>query len=223
MKLASPAVDYRKLRWNNLFSAPFSHLKLLLFWPLFGLLFLLVERFYPVEQYYVMHHPLDDVIPFCEWFLLPYLFWFVFLVGMHLYTLLYDVAAFRRLMYFIILTYGITLVIYFLFPTCQQLRPIAFERDNPLTRFIAAFYRFDTNTNVCPSLHVVGSFAVMFTAWQSRGLRSRAWKAAFAVTAILISISTVFMKQHSLWDVIAALPICLLGYGLCFWRHAKNP
>lgn len=223
MKIASPAVDYRKLRWNNLFSAPFSHLKLLLFWPVFGALFLLVERFYPVGQYYVMHHPLDDVIPFCEWFLLPYLFWFVFLVGIHLYTLLYDVAAFRKLMHFIILTYGITLAIYFIFPTCQQLRPLVFERDNPLTRFIAAFYRFDTNTNVCPSLHVVGSFAVMFTAWQSRGLQSRAWKAAFAVTAILISISTVFMKQHSLWDVIAALPICLLGYGLCFWRHAKNP
>lgn len=31
---------------------------------------------------YRRHCALDDVIPFCEYFLIPYLFWFAFPVGM---------------------------------------------------------------------------------------------------------------------------------------------
>lgn len=52
---------------------------------------------------YRRHCALDDVIPFCEYFLIPYLFWFAFLVGMHLYTLLYDTETLRRMMRYIIL------------------------------------------------------------------------------------------------------------------------
>ena len=94
-------IDYRKLRFHNLGSDEYKHLKLLLYWPIYGLLFLFVERFYPVTDYAVVYCPADDLIPFCEWFVLPYMFWFVYLVGMHLYTLLYEVDAFKKMMKFI--------------------------------------------------------------------------------------------------------------------------
>lgn len=163
-----------------------------------------------------MYCPLDDLIPFCEWFLIPYLFWFVYLVGMHLFALLYDVDAFKLMMKYIILTYSAAIIIYLIWPTCQQLRPASFERDNILTRFIAAFYQFDTNTNVCPSIHVIGSLAVMEAALWSKVIRSKGIKTAFVIVAILICISTVFMKQHSVLDILAALPICLTGHILYF-------
>ena len=41
---------------------------------------------------------------------------------------------------------------------------------------------------------------------------------AFTVLAVLISLSTVFLKQHSAVDVIAAVPVCAVGYGLAFAR-----
>ena len=215
-KLVNPLVDYRKLRWSNINSEQYKHLKLLLYWPVYGLLFLFVERFYQVDFYYPMYCPLDDLIPFCEWFLIPYLFWFVYLVGMHLFALLYDVDAFKLMMKYIILTYSAAIIIYLIWPTCQQLRPASFERDNILTRFIAAFYQFDTNTNVCPSIHVIGSLAVMEAALWSKVIRSKGIKTAFVIVAILICISTVFMKQHSVLDILAALPICLTGHILYF-------
>ena len=214
--LVTPLVDYRKLRWSNINSEQYKHLKLLLYWPVYGLLFLFVERFYQVDFYYPMYCPLDDLIPFCEWFLIPYLFWFVYLVGMHLFALLYDVDAFKLMMKYIILTYSAAIIIYLIWPTCQQLRPASFERDNILTRFIAAFYQFDTNTNVCPSIHVIGSLAVMEAALWSKVIRSKGIKTAFVIVAILICISTVFMKQHSVLDILAALPICLTGHILYF-------
>jgi len=220
--LPPPEVDYRQLRLSNLNTPAFRHLYLLLYWPLFGLLFYIAEWVYQPAAFFPMHCALDDVIPFCEVFLIPYLFWFVFLVGMHLYTLLYDVNAFRKMMYFIIFTYSAALIMFYLFPTCQNLRPAVFPRDNLLTRMMGEFYQCDTSTNVCPSLHVVGSMAVVFAAWQTRRLQSRGWKWAFGVTGVLISISTVFVKQHSILDVLTAVPLCAAGYVL-FFRTASLP
>ena len=211
-------VDYRKFRLNQLNTDRFRHLKLLLFWPVFGLLFTYMERLRPVAHYHVVHCFLDDLIPFCELFLIPYLLWFLALAGMLVYTLLFDVKSFRRFMWFIMFTYTVTLVIYLIFPTCQQLRPESFVRDNVLTRFLGWFYTFDTNTNVCPSIHVIGAAAVMFTAWHAKGLSNWPGRIAFTVLAVLISLSTVFLKQHSAVDVIAAVPVCAVGYGLAFAR-----
>lgn len=204
--------DYRTLRFNNLCSPEFRHLLLLLFWPVFGILFALLERGGITSGFHPMYSPIDDMIPFCEFFLPAYMFWFVFLVGGILYTLLCDVPAFRRMMYFIMVTYTITVIIYFIYPTCQNLRPESFSRDNIFTRFMAGFYEFDTNTNVCPSIHVIGSVAVMLAAFDTRRFKTPGWKIAFAVMTALICVSTVFLKQHSIIDVLAAIPVCLVGW-----------
>ncbi len=220
--MITPSVDYRQFRLSRLNTPEFSHVKLLLFWPAFGLAFLFAERFYPVAHYYAMHCALDDLIPFNEWFLIPYLFWFVYLIGALAYTFFFDVPNFRKMMWFVIFTYSVTLAIYLLFPTCQLLRPAVFPRDNVLTRFIARFYVFDTNTNVCPSLHVIGSIASLFGLWGSPRFSSRGWRIASGTAAFFVSISTVFMKQHSILDVFAALPICLVGYWLCYVRPGRR-
>jgi len=169
-----------------------------------------------------MHCALDDLIPFNEWFLIPYLFWFVYLIGAVAYTFFFDVPGFRRMMHFVMITYSATLLIYFLFPTCQMLRPEVFPRDNVLTRFIAGFYVFDTNTNVCPSLHVIGSLAAFFAFWHTPIFSTRGWRIASGIAAFFISISTVFMKQHSVLDVLAALPLCAIGYYFAYVHKPKR-
>ena len=216
-KQIKPEVDYRRLLLGTLKPEETRHLWLLLYWPIYGAFFFFVEKMYRPDGYYSVCCPLDDAIPFCELFLIPYLFWFVYLIGMHVYTLIYDVAAFRKMMYFIMITYSATIIIYLIFPTCQDLRPAEFERDNILTRFMAEYYAFDTNTNVCPSIHVIGSLAVMLTSFHCKDF-GRGTKIAFAATGILIALSTVFVKQHSVIDIAAAIPICAIAYFICFRR-----
>lgn len=215
-------VDYRKFRFNKLNTPEFGHLKYLFYWPVFGLLFMSVERLWIRPSYHSMYCSWDDAIPFCEIFLIPYIFWFIFLIGIHAYTLLFDTDSFKKLMRFIILTYSAAIIIYILFPNCQELRPEAFERENFLTRFMSDYYQFDTNTNVCPSIHVIGSLAVMFCAWHSKHFSKPGWRIAFSITAVLISISTVFLKQHSVLDIIAALPICIIAYILVYHIKLKK-
>lgn len=211
-------VDYRKFRWGKLNTPEFEHLKYLIFWPIYGFFFLIVERLWIRDSYTPIYCSLDDKIPFCEYFLIPYLFWFVFLVGIQIYTLLYDTENFKKFMKFIIVSYSAAVIIYILFPNCQELRPVVFERDNLFTQFMTGFYQFDTNTNVCPSIHVIGSVAVMLCAWNSKHLHTTGWRIIFGLTAFLISISTVFLKQHSVLDVLAAVPVCVIAYMVSFHR-----
>lgn len=208
-------VDYRNFRLSKIITPEYSHLKLLLYWPCFGLVFLLLERGINIE-----YHPVscewDKYIPFCEFFIIPYYYWFIFLIGMHIYTLFFDVDAFKKMMYFIMITYTVTSIIYIFYPTMQQLRPPVFERDNICTRIVAFLYVFDTNTNVCPSLHVIGSFATLFTAWNSKRYSTPLWRLVYTVLAVFISVSTVFLKQHSIIDVLVALPICFIAYPFAY-------
>lgn len=198
-----------------------NHLWLLVFWPLYGLLFWLLERVVPVAQFYPMYVKLDDWIPFCEWFVIPYTVWYGYLAGMHLYLLFTDVPAFRRMMWFLIVTFGTAVLIFAVYPTVQELRPAVFPRDNLLTRFVALYYRIDTNTNVCPSLHCTGSVAVAIAAFDTKKL-SKLWRWMIAVTAALICLSTVFIKQHSVEDVFWGLVLSLAGYLLVYWLPQRR-
>lgn len=208
-------IDYRQFRLNKLNTPEFSHLKLLLFWPFYGLGFLLLERFLPLD-FHPIECALDAKIPFCEYFVFAYLFWFVYLIGMIGYLLLTDREGFRLNAWYIIITYTVTLCVYVIYPSCQNLRPAAFDRDNLCTRMVGFLYAFDTNTNVCPSIHVIGSMATLFAGLHDRRMQTAGWRAFLVVACLLICVSTVFLKQHSLIDLAAGAAVSLAAYPLVY-------
>lgn len=219
--MKKPVVDYRKLRLSNITSTEFSHLLLLLGWVGYFALYFITENFIPVERCYVVHSWLDDVIPFCEIFVIPYVFWYLLIVISLLYFALYNVDNFKRLMTFIIITQVVAMAIYIVFPNRQDLRPAEFPRDNVFSWVVGLLYAFDTNTNVCPSLHVAYSIGIAST-WLKEKSASIPWKVFVVIAAILICMSTAFIKQHSVVDAFVALPMCLLAeiivFGKSYWR-----
>ena len=211
------AVDYREFRLSRLNEPRFSHVKLLGGWLCYFALYFLTENLIPWERCHVIYCALDDLIPFNEWFLLLYCYWYVLLVASLLYFFLYDVRSFRRLQTYIMITQAVAMMIYILFPSIQLLRPDTFQRDNVLTRLMAFIYSFDTPTGVCPSLHVAYSMGIAST-WCRRKETSVAAKATVVLSAVLISVSTAFVKQHSVVDIFAALPVGLLAENMVFGR-----
>lgn len=141
---------------RRLSAFPWWELKYALWLPVYLLGFFLVERL-PREGFWATQLPLDCRIPFCEAFILAYCAWYPLLVAAGLYLLFRDQPAFRRYMRFLAVTFFISLAVWVLFPSCQGLRPAVMPRDNVFTRWVAALYAIDTNTNVFPSVHVVGS------------------------------------------------------------------
>lgn len=199
----------------------YRHIWFLLFWPIFGLRYMIIERINPIGQFHLIHCPLDDLIPFQELFLIPYALWYVGLIGMHLYTLVYDVDLFKKYTKFLIISMSASTAIFILYPSYQDLRPVDFPRDNLLTWIVGILYRIDTNTNVFPSEHAIGALAVFSAYLHTKGLRSPGKTVAFAIMTILVCLSTAFLKQHSVLDVAAALPICVVTYWICYGGKKK--
>ena len=227
-KAFAPVIAYyRDLRPHNIHTRKYNHLLLLFYWALFGFMFLAVERLFPIwfpshyniDAYYSVVCAADAHIPFNEWFVIPYYYWFAFLAVPALYFGLWEPRAFRDFQWAIILTYSVAMIIYLIWPTKQDLRPDTFARDNLLVRIAQNLYDFDTNTNVCPSIHVLGSLSVMFAGLHSKTLRGWGWKLFFVLSTIWISMSTVFLKQHSLVDVIAALGVGAVCYAIQFFLY----
>lgn len=218
--MKKPMVDYRSFRLSKVTQPQFRHLLLLLGWVGYFLLYLLTENLIPAERCTPVHMWLDDVIPFCEVFVIPYVFWYLLIVISLGYFLLYNVDSFKRLQIFIIVTQVVAMAIYILFPSRQDLRPTEFPRDNFLTQIVAFLYSFDTNTGVCPSLHVAYSIGIASVWVKEKGV-CKGWKAFVVASAAVICLSTMFVKQHSAVDFFAALPVCLLAeavvYGKDYW------
>ena len=211
-------VDLKGFRLKKISEPQYRHFWLLLFWPIYYLRYFLVEALNPAGSLcHVMHSALDDLIPVCEIFLIPYSLWMVLLLAMTVFTMLYDVDTFRKYMKFLMITITVSTTVFLVYPTCQNLRPEQFERDNLFTWILGIVYRMDTNTNVCPSEHVIGAMALLAAAFHSSFLSDKAWKKVlWVLSMILVSLSTVFLKQHSILDVLYALPLCLAAYFLAF-------
>lgn len=216
--MKKPVVDYREFRFSRLNEPRFSHLKLLLGWVIYFAFYFLTENLIPPERCHVIHCALDDRIPFNEFFLIPYTFWYALIVISLVWFGLYNPRNFRNLQTYIIITQVVAMAAYILYPSRQDLRPTEFVRDNFFTHIAALLYAFDTNTGVCPSLHVAYSLGIAST-WLKEKQASPLWKAFVVFAVIIISISTTFVKQHSVVDVLAALPVGLLAEFLVFGKY----
>lgn len=216
-----PQVNYREFRLSRINEPRFSHLKLLSGWLVYFALYVLTERLIPVENCYVVHSRLDDLIPFCEWFVIPYVGWYLLIAFSLVYFALYNTDSFRKLQWYIIATQVIAMTVYILFPNMQDLRPDVFPRDNVLSQLVGLLYAADTDTNVFPSLHVGYSIAIasVFLKEKEAHVLTRTWVTLFSV---LVCLSTAFIKQHSVLDGFAAMVMCL-GIELVLYRdYWKN-
>lgn len=105
------------------------------------------------------------------------------------------------------------LIICTVFPNGLYLRPRTFARDNIFVDMVKMLYATDTSTNVLPSIHVYLSLTVSIAIKRSKRLEKKQWvKVATYIMAFLIILSTMFLKQHSVTDVIAAFVLAIAAY-----------
>lgn len=213
------AYDYSGFRLSRIREPQFSHILLLLFtWSVYFILYFVTENLIPAENCHPIHCKLDDLMPFCEYFVIFYTGWYLLVAGSLAYYFFYDVKRFRQLDLYIFVTQVVAMTCYILYPSRQDLRPEVFPRENVFTWILGIIYAFDTNTGVCPSLHVGYSLAILSVMWKDEHL-SRLWKVTLAVLVVMIALSTSFVKQHSMVDVFAAIPTALIGEYLIY--HSK--
>ena len=85
--------------------------------------FMLMER--SSVETHLIHTFLDDKIPFCEYFIIPYVFWYFVVIGSVLYFALGSPGKKEYYQYMATLAVGMTifLIVSYVYPNGQDLRP----------------------------------------------------------------------------------------------------
>lgn len=161
----------------------------------------------------LIHMKLDDSIPFCEIFIIPYFLWFAYVAVTVVYFFFKDKPGYYRICTFLFTGMTVFLVISTLWPNGHHLRPGIMPRDNIFTSLTAHLYRVDTPTNLWPSIHVYNSLGAHFAVLKSPKLRKKPVICAGSlVLCVSIILSTMFIKQHSVFDVLTALTMGAVMY-----------
>lgn len=212
--------DYSGFSLKRITEPRFRHVLLLGGWIVYFSLYFITENLIPEERCVPIHIALDDMIPFCEYFVIFYTGWYALCVISLARTLFFNVGSFRKLQTFIMITQGIAMLCYIFWPSRQDLRPEVFPRQNFFSDVVGFIYSFDTNTGVFPSLHAAYSIGMLSVGLKDKTL-PKGWKAVLTVFVIMVCLSVCFVKQHSAADVFAALPVCLIAeialYGRDYW------
>lgn len=171
--------------------------------------------------YHVIHFPLDDYIPFCEYFIIPYLLWFGY-VGWGIgYFYLKDRSEYFRLCAMLFTGMTIFLIVSTIYPNGHYLRPTTFARDNIFVHIVKWLYASDTATNLFPSIHVYNSIAVNIAVWRSDAFKHKhAMRCGSAILMVSIILSTMFLKQHSVFDVVTGM---ITAAGMYMIVYVNNP
>lgn len=162
---------------------------------------------------HIIHTSLDDRIPFCEYFIVPYVIWYAYVCGTILYLGLTDknLKEYNCLAANMILGMIVFVITSLVYPNGQNLRPVIIS-DNIFARAVNFLYDIDTSTNILPSLHVFASVACDIALCRNALFKKypfRQWM--IHILTVLICLSTMFLKQHSVIDVIAAF-ICNISF-----------
>lgn len=185
-----------------------------------GFLFLYAE-FSLLERHIVplnwVSCSLDDLIPFVPAFVIPYILWFPIIAIVLVQLCFSDRGDFVRTITLVYSGMATAMLIYIIYPHGQPLRPVVMNDDyfsNIVSRVI---YANDTNTNCCPSIHVLNQLAIHIGLCKSKLFRNRSgWKLASFITTISICASTVLIKQHSIIDVVLAAALEVVLYLIVF-------
>lgn len=179
------------------------------------LLLLLILAFTP---YFLINHQtsgnvyslgifIDEATPFVPAFILIYITAFL-LVAMP-YFLIKEKEYLRKVTLIYVLVLFFSYLIFLIFPV-KMLRPSV--GGGFFAGIVSLVYSIDKVNNCFPSLHVAMSFLAGIICF--RYDRKYEW---FLIWAVLVIVSTLFVKQHYFLDLVAGLAVGMVGY----WGFVK--
>ena len=154
---------------------------------------------------------LDSKIPFNIYFIIPYAFWYfmLFIIPYYLYVKK-DKESFIKYFISYILVVIVSNIIFVIYPT-TVIRPEV-SGSNILELMTRLIFYIDTPIQNCfPSLHCAMSMLWLLFILDSKK-SSTSFKIWVPIVSILIMLSTLFVKQHVIIDLISGDVIALIVY-----------
>ncbi len=175
------------------------------------------------SHFHVIHMELDDRIPFLSIFAIPYFLWFAYIAFAFIYTYFNDRQEYLRSCIYLFTGMTIFLFISTVYPNGHYMRYGVSLGSGVLDSLVRWLWQTDTATNLFPSIHVFNSIGAHIALTRCESLRdNRVAKNSSFVLMCSIILATVFIKQHSVFDVITALFMALVLYPLAYGKAPEN-
>lgn len=193
-----------------------THALLMLYWLLYLPWFGHLEKTV-TTHFHVIHMAVDDYIPFCEYFIIPYFLWFGYIAWGIAYFYIKNKDEYFKLCTVLFTGMTIFLIISAVYPNGHYLRPVSFERDNIFTEMVKWLYATDTSTNLFPSIHVYNSIAISMAVFHADNFKKNLpVRVITTILTVSIVLSTMFLKQHSVFDVITGILLAAFMYSAVY-------
>lgn len=159
--------------------------------------------------------PIDHAIPFLPIFIIPYILWYGYIFCYLVYFCFKDTTIYLKTLILIVAAEFICFIIFFFFQTTVP-RP-TIVGNNLLTNLVQWIYTNDRPFNCFPSIHVLTTFAIMLASLLIRNMHLIN-NLFIHITGGLIIISTLFVKQHVISDMMGSMFLVTFLFGFIFER-----
>ena len=156
---------------------------------------------------------IDQSIPFLPIFIIPYILWYAYMFCYLIYFCFKDTKVYIKTLMLIVIAELICFVIYFFFQTTVP-RPTIVS-DNFINNLVQWIYTKDRPFNCFPSIHVLTTFTVMLASLHIKN-KHILNTLCIHISGSLIIISTLFVKQHVIFDMIGSMFLVTFLYGISF-------
>ena len=204
------------------FISMYPHIWTTSYMPFYLICFMILENTQN-RPYHIISFPLDRAIPFCEYFVIPYFLWFIYIAVVFIWLFFKDRRNYYRYIIFLYTGMTIFLIASAIYPNGHLLRPTEFERNNIFVKMVCSLYQIDTSTNILPSIHVFNSIATHIAIINSPGLIRNKWTVhGSRFLCMSIILSTLFLKQHSCIDVAFGIVLSIILHNLIYEPNLKE-
>lgn len=167
---------------------------------------------------FVLNNLLDDQIPFVPYFIYFYISWYILLFLVPIIYMKYDKKALKKYTYTNFISVLVCGIIFIIFPTTIN-RP-NIEVTSITTWIVNTIYYFDTPAvNCLPSIHSL--ICCIFILCNSKANIKTSYKCIIDILSVLIILSTLFIKQHVIYDVLSAFIVSSITYIIVTKKETK--
>jgi membrane-associated phospholipid phosphatase len=152
---------------------------------------------------YYFESAFDKYIPLVPWFVIPYIAYFPFIILA--ITRLWNTPHITAMLTSMIIAYVVAIVVWYIWPNGVA-RP-SIEASTLMHRLLAFVYKSDGDTNGFPSAHVFVSLMCGYYL----ALTFPQYAAAAWLSAGIITLSTLFTKQHYIFDIPGGVLVFVLS------------
>lgn len=145
---------------------------------------------------------LDLHIPFIKFFVLPYMFWHIFIPVLFIILCFIDRRTYFKIMLVYVVGCLISNITFALYQTTVLREPLI--GNDFFTNLIRVIYANDNPVNCFPSIHVFTSYLMIKAVTQSK-FSNIYTNLITSTIGFLIILSTLFVKQHAVLDVVSGI------------------